>query len=102
MKTSHRRSPDMSSLTISIAARRTDWEHRITWLLWMCCALSIAFIIVVPTIPAIIFLAAVLLYCVLFPVRTYQALTWNFVPWVIVLFGALSTIWSEQPMQSLR
>ena len=92
----------MSTLPLNIAAHQTDWEYRITLLLWTCCALSIAFIIVVPTIPAIVFLVAVLLYCVLFPVRPYQALTWSLVPWVIVLFGALSIIWSEQPMQSLR
>ena len=49
-----------------------------------------------------IFLCAVLLYCALFPIRPYRALTWNFVPWVIVLFGLVSVIWSEQPMQSLR
>jgi|HubBroStandDraft_5_1064220.scaffolds.fasta_scaffold13751_2 exopolysaccharide production protein ExoQ len=92
----------MSTLPLNITAHQTDWEYRVTLLLWTCCALSIAFIIVIPTIPAIVFLSAVLLYCALFPVRPYQALTWSLVPWVIVLFGALSIIWSEQPMQSLR
>jgi exopolysaccharide production protein ExoQ len=92
----------MSSLPLSVPAHQADWEYRVTWLLWLCCALSIAFIIVVPTIPAIIFLGGVLLYCALFPHRVYQALTWNVIPWVIVLFGALSVIWSEQPIQSLR
>src|SRR5580700_9888245 len=92
----------MSSLPLSIAAHQPDWEYRVTRQLWLCCALSIVFIIAVPTIPAIIFLCAVLLYCALFPLRLYQALTWNVIPWVIVLFGALSVIWSEQPMQSLR
>jgi exopolysaccharide production protein ExoQ len=92
----------MSTLPLSVAAPQTDWEYRVTWALWTCCALSIVFIIVVPTIPAIVFLAAVLLYCLLFPTRPYQALTWNLVPWVFVVFGALSVIWSEQPMQSAR
>jgi exopolysaccharide production protein ExoQ len=92
----------MNTLPLSISTRRNDLEYRITWLLWTCCALSIVFIIVVPTIPAVIFLIAILVYCALFPARPYQALTWNFVPWVIVVFGALSVIWSEQPMQSLR
>ena len=92
----------MSTLPLSITAHQTDWEYRITWLLWTCCALSTALIVVVPTVPATIFLGAVLLYCVLYPARPYQALTWHLVPWVIVLFGALSVIWSDQPMQSLR
>ena len=91
----------MSTLPLSITAHQTDWEYRITSLLWTGCALSIAFANV-PTIPAIVFVSAVLLYCVLFPVRPYRALTWHLVPWVIVLFGALSVIWSDQPMQSLR
>jgi len=92
----------MSTLPLSPAAHQADLEYRITWILWTCCALSIVFIIVVPTIPAIIFLGAVLLYCALFPARPYQAMTWSFVPWVIVLLGTLSVIWSEQPMQSIR
>ena len=92
----------MSTLPLSVAEQQADWEYRIAWVLWTCCALSIALIIVVPTIPAIVFLGAVLLYCALFPARPYQALTWSFVPWVIVLFGALSVFWSEEPMQSLR
>ena len=92
----------MSTLPLSITAHQTDWEYRITWLLWTCCALSTALIVVVPTVPGTIFLGAVLLYCVLYPARPYQALTWHLVPWVIVLFGALSFIWSYQPIQSLR
>jgi exopolysaccharide production protein ExoQ len=92
----------MSSLSLSRAAHQADWEYRVIWLLWLCSAFSIAFIIVVPTIPAIIFLGAVLLCCALFPHRFYQAVTWNVIPWLIVLLGALSVIWSEQPMQSLR
>lgn len=92
----------MSSLPLGIAAHRADWEYRVTWLLWLCAALSVVFIIVVPTIPAIIFVGAVLLYCALFPHRPYQALTWNIVPWLIVVLGALSVIWSEEPVQSLR
>jgi len=55
-----------------------------------------------PTIPAVVFLCAVLLYCALFPSRPYLALTWNFIPWVIVLFGMLSVLWSEEPMHSAR
>src|SRR5690349_16348854 len=92
----------MSSLPLAIPAHRTDWEYRVTWLLWLCCALSIAFIIVVPTVPAIIFLGAILLYCALFPHRFYQAFAWNVIPWVFVAFGALSVAWSDEPMQSLR
>jgi exopolysaccharide production protein ExoQ len=92
----------MTTAPISATMRQSNWEYRTSWLLWLCCAFSLAFIQAVPTIPAAIFLVAVLLYCALFPVRPYRALTWNFVPWVIVLFGALSVLWSEQPMQSAR
>src|SRR5437016_1177420 len=91
----------MTSLLISTAVHPANWEHRAAWLFWLCCAFSLAFV-AIPTIPAVIFLCAVLLYCALFPIRPYRALTWNFVPWVIVLFGLVSVIWSEQPMQSLR
>ena len=92
----------MTSASISAAVNQANWEYRATWLLWLCCAFSFVFIIVVPTIPAAIFLCAVLLYCAFFPLRPYQALTWNLIPWVIVLYGMLSIIWSDQPGQSLR
>src|SRR5450631_1912633 len=91
----------MTYAPISATVHQANWEYRATWLLWLCCAFSLSFI-AIPTIPAVIFLCAVLLYCALFPFRPYRALTWNLIPWVIVLFGMLSVIWSEQPMQSLR
>jgi exopolysaccharide production protein ExoQ len=92
----------MTSASISATVNQANWEHRATSLLWLCCAFSLTFISAIPTIPAVIFLCAVLLYCALFPLHPYRAITWNFIPWVIVLFGLLSVIWSEQPAQSLR
>src|SRR5450432_1899906 len=92
----------MTSTPIIAALNQGNWENRATWLLWLCCAFSLAFIQAVPTIPAVIFLCGVILYCTLFPLRPYRAFTWNFIPWIIVLFGMLSVVWSEQPMQSAR
>jgi exopolysaccharide production protein ExoQ len=92
----------MTYAPISATVHPANWEYRTTWLLWFCCACSLAFIQAIQTIPAVIFLCAVLLYCAIFPLRPFRALTWNFIPWVIVLFGMLSVIWSEQPMQSAR
>src|SRR5450631_2029126 len=91
----------MTYAPISATVHQANWEYRATWLLWLCCAFSLSFI-AIPTIPAVIFLCAVLLYCALFPFRPYRAVTWNCIPWVIVLFGMLSALWSEQPMQSAR
>lgn len=78
------------------------WQNRLAWWGWLCCALSLAFIQAIPTIPAVLFVCVVVLYGVLFPIRPYRALLWNFVPWTIVVFGALSTIWSDQPIHSAR
>jgi exopolysaccharide production protein ExoQ len=92
----------MTSAPISITLYQGNSDYRTAWFLWLCSAFSLAFNQAIPTIPAVIFLFAVLLYCVLFPVRAYLALTWNLVPWILVLFGLLSIIWSEQPAQSAR
>ena len=92
----------MISATIGSSSHEASWEHGATWLLWLCCAVSLAFIQSVPTIPAITFLGAVLAYCALFPRRAYLAIIWNFVPWAIVVFGMLSVLWSMEPMQSAR
>jgi exopolysaccharide production protein ExoQ len=92
----------MISATVASSSHEASREHAATWLLWLCCAVSLAFIQSVPTIPAITFLGAVLAYCALFPQRAYLAVTWNFVPWAIVVFGMLSVLWSMEPMQSAR
>jgi exopolysaccharide production protein ExoQ len=92
----------MISATIGSSSHESNWEHNATWLLWLGCAVSLAFIQSVPTIPAITFLGSVLAYCALFPRRAYLALTWNFVPWVIVVFGGVSVLWSMEPMVSAR
>lgn len=92
----------MISATIGSSSHEASWENGATWLLWLGCAMSLAFIQSVPTIPAITFLGAVLAYCALFPRRVFLAITWNFVPWAIVVFGALSVLWSMEPMVSAR
>jgi exopolysaccharide production protein ExoQ len=92
----------MISATIGSSSHEGSWEHGATWLLWLGCAVSLAFIQSVPTIPAITFLGAVLAHCALFPRRAYLAITWSFVPWAIVVFGMLSVLWSLEPMVSAR
>ena len=92
----------MISAAIDSSSHEARWEHRATSLLWLCCAVSLAFIQAVPTIPAVTFLGGVLAYCALFPRRAYLAVVWNFLPWAIVVFGMLSALWSMAPMQSAR
>ena len=92
----------MISATIGSSSHEGSWEYGATWLLWLGCAVSLAFIQSVPTIPAVTFLGAVLAHCALFPRRVYLAITWSFVPWAIVVFGMLSVLWSLEPMVSAR
>src|SRR5215475_5992411 len=94
----------MSSAAISsdVYEYEAGWDYRATWLLWFCSAVSLAFIQAIATIPATIFMGAVLLYCALYPARAYLAVTWSFVPWAFVLFGTLSSLWSLEPMRSAR
>lgn len=92
----------MTSAAISSEVYEASWEYRIAWLSWFCSAVALAFVQAIPTIPAVIFLGAALLYCGLYPQRAYLAATWNFVPWLMVGFGALSVLWSLEPMHSAR
>ena len=92
----------MTTAPLSATVHQANWEYRFTWLIWLCCAFSLAFGQAIPTLPAVSFLGAVLLYCALFPHRPVQALTWNIIPWTLVVFGMISVIWSEQPTQSFR
>jgi exopolysaccharide production protein ExoQ len=86
----------------SDSMRRPAWQGYLAWWAWLCCAVSLAFSQAMPTIPVIIFLGVASLYSLFFPARPYRALTWNFVPWMIVGFAALSVIWSDVPMHSAR
>jgi exopolysaccharide production protein ExoQ len=92
----------MTSVTVNSNVYEVSWEYRVSWLLWLCSASSLSFVEAFPTIPAVVFLCAVLLYCALFPLRACQAVTWNFIPWAMVLFGALSILWSVEPTHSAR
>jgi exopolysaccharide production protein ExoQ len=92
----------MTYAAIGLNTYETSWQYRTAWLLWLCSAFSLAFIQAVPTIPAIVFLSAVLFYCAFFPHRVSVAVTWNFIPWMSVLFGTLSILWSVEPMHSAR
>jgi exopolysaccharide production protein ExoQ len=92
----------MISAAIGSSSHEASWEHNATWLLWLGCTMSLVFIQSVPTIPAIGFLGAVLAYCALFPHRAFMAITWNFVPWAFAVFGAISVLWSMEPMVSAR
>src|SRR5664279_4793242 len=93
---------DMISPVSNAPVHQAAWQNHVTWWAWLCCAVSLAFIQAIPTIPAVIFVGIVLLYSGLFPLRPYRALLWNFVPWPIVVFGALTVLWSDQPMLSAR
>jgi exopolysaccharide production protein ExoQ len=92
----------MSSITIRSDSNEASWEYRLAWLLWLISAGSLAFVQIGSNIPAIIFVCVAILYCALFPHRAYLAVTWNFVPWVMVSFGALSVFWSLEPMHTAR
>jgi exopolysaccharide production protein ExoQ len=92
----------MTSLVNRDPVHRAAWQNHLAWGGWLCCALSVAFIQAIPTRPAVIFIGVVLSYGALFPHRAHKAVLWNFVPWMIVVFGALTAIWSDQPMLSAR
>jgi exopolysaccharide production protein ExoQ len=80
---------------------QSAWKNNFTWWTWLCCAVALAFI-QASAIPVMIFMGAVVLFCAVFPLCPYRAILWNFVPWPIVIFGALSVAWSDQPMHSAR
>jgi len=92
----------MSLLVKDNAVRIWVWQRHIAWAAWFCCAVSLAFIQTVPTVPAIIMLGSALLYSAVYPLQAQRAMSWNFLPWMLPLFGALSVVWSDQPTLSAR
>jgi exopolysaccharide production protein ExoQ len=92
----------MSLLVDEDVAHMPLWRRHVAWVCWLCCAVSLAFIQTVPTIPAVIMLGSALLYAGLHPVQAQRAVFWDFVPWMMPLFGALSMTWSDHPPLSAR
>jgi exopolysaccharide production protein ExoQ len=92
----------MSLLVKDDAVRTWVWQRHLAWAAWLCCAVSLAFIQSVPTIPAITMLGSALLYSGLYPLQAQRVIFWNFLPWMVPLFGALSVVWSDQPILSAR
>jgi exopolysaccharide production protein ExoQ len=84
------------------SAQEWEWQNYFSWWAWLCCSLSLAFVQTIPTIPAVAFLSVAVLYSVVFPLRVYRAVLWDFLPWMMPLLGAISVIWSDQPVLSLR
>jgi exopolysaccharide production protein ExoQ len=92
----------MVSLVKGRSVLELEWQNYLSWWAWLCCSLSLAFIQSIPTMPAVVFVSVAVLYGVLFPLRVYRAVLWDFLPWMMPLWGAISVIWSDQPVLSLR
>jgi exopolysaccharide production protein ExoQ len=92
----------MSLLVKDNVVRSSLWQPHVAWVAWLCCAVSLAFIQSVPTIPAVVMLGAALLYSGLYPLQAQRTIFWNVLPWMMPLFGALSMVWSDQPALSAR
>jgi exopolysaccharide production protein ExoQ len=84
------------------SAQKWGWQNYLSWWAWLSCSLSLAFVQAIQTMAAAAFLLVAVLYSVLFPLRVYRAVLWDFLPWMMPLLGAISVIWSDQPAHSLR
>jgi len=84
------------------SAQEWGWQNYLSWWAWLCCSLSLAFVQTIPTMAAAAFLSVAVLYSLLFPLRVYRAVLWDFLPWMMPLLGTISVIWSDQPALSLR
>jgi exopolysaccharide production protein ExoQ len=73
-----------------------------SWWIWFVATAALYFLDVIPTLPVIVFMAASCIYVLARPGLAIKAIFSTWVPWLYVIFAALSVLWSQFPDWTLR
>jgi exopolysaccharide production protein ExoQ len=72
------------------------------WWIWFVATAALYFLNIIPTLPVIVFMAGSLIYVLVRPGLAIRAIFSTWVPWIYVIFAALSVLWSQFPDWTLR
>jgi exopolysaccharide production protein ExoQ len=73
-----------------------------SWWIWFVATAALYFLDIIPTLPVIVFMAGSLIYVLARPGLAIRAIFSTWVPWIYVIFAALSVLWSQFPDWTLR
>jgi exopolysaccharide production protein ExoQ len=74
----------------------------ISWWVWFVAIAALFFLDVIPTLPVIVFMTGSMVYVLARPGLALKASFSSWIPWVYVIFAAMSVLWSQYPDWTLR
>jgi exopolysaccharide production protein ExoQ len=94
-------------VTLHQAARSSSQNIRglafdISWWVWFVAIAALFFLDVIPTLPVIVFMIGSMVYVLARPGLALKASFSSWIPWVYVIFAAMSVLWSQYPDWTLR
>jgi exopolysaccharide production protein ExoQ len=79
-----------------------DLAFDVSWWVWFVAIAALFFLDIIPTLPVIVFMAGSMVYGLARPGLALKAIFSSWLPWIYVLFAAMSVLWSDYPAWTLR
>jgi exopolysaccharide production protein ExoQ len=72
------------------------------WWIWFVATAALYFLDIIATLPVVVFMAGSMVYVLAQPGLALKAIFSSWIPWLYVIFAALSVLWSQYPDWTLR
>jgi len=94
-------------VTLHQAARSSSQDIRglafdVSWWVWFVAIAALFFLDIIPTLPVIVFMTGSMVYVLARPGLALKASFSSWIPWIYVIFAAMSVLWSQYPDWTLR
>ena len=94
-------------MTLHQVARSSSQNIRglafdVSWWVWFVAIAALFFLDIIPTLPVIAFMTGSMVYVLARPGLALKASFSSWIPWVYVIFAAMSVLWSQYPDWTLR
>jgi exopolysaccharide production protein ExoQ len=73
-----------------------------SWWVWFVAIAALPFLDTIRTLPVIVFMAGSMVYVLARPGLALKAIFSSWLPWIYVIFAAMSVLWSQYPDWTLR
>jgi exopolysaccharide production protein ExoQ len=74
----------------------------VSWWVWFVAIAALFFLDIIPTLPVIVFMTGSMIYVLARPGLALKASFSSWIPWIYVIFAAMSVLWSQYPDWTLR
>ncbi len=94
-------------MTLHQVARSSSQNIRglafdLSWWVWFVAIAALFFLDIIPTLPVIVFMIGSMVYVLARPGLALKASFSSWIPWIYVIFAAMSVLWSQYPDWTLR